>query len=47
MKAERQSMMEQVRSILTPEQREKLDSMKQDRMRRFEERRGQREGDGL
>ena len=47
MRAERQAVMDQIRSILTPEQREKLDSMKQERMRRFEERRGQRDGAGL
>ena len=46
MRAERQALMDQVRAILTPEQRQKLDTMKQDRMRRFEERREQREGSG-
>ena len=46
MKAERQAMMDQVRTILTPEQREKLDTMKQNRMRRFEEKRGQKDESG-
>jgi periplasmic protein CpxP/Spy len=46
MRAERQALMEQIRAILTPEQRDKLDAMKQERMRRFEERRGERDGDG-
>jgi periplasmic protein CpxP/Spy len=46
MKAERQALMDQIRAILTPEQRDKLDAMKQERMRRFEERRGERDGDG-
>lgn len=46
MQAERKALMDQIRSILTPEQRDKLDAMKQERMRRFEERRGERDGDG-
>jgi periplasmic protein CpxP/Spy len=37
--AERESTMQEIRSILTPEQREKLDTMKQERKERFGKRR--------
>lgn len=43
MRAERQATMEQIRAILTPEQKEKLDTMKRNRQERFEGRRGMRE----
>jgi Spy/CpxP family protein refolding chaperone len=46
MRAEHKATMDQIRSILTPDQQQKLDTMKENRMRRFEERRGMREGDG-
>jgi Spy/CpxP family protein refolding chaperone len=39
--------MDQIRSVLTPEQQQKMDTMKQKRMERFGERHGEREGDGL
>lgn len=42
MHAERKATMEQIRSILTPEQKEKLDTMLQKRQERFEGRRGTR-----
>jgi Spy/CpxP family protein refolding chaperone len=43
MRAERQATMEQIRAILTPEQKDKLDTMKRERQERFEGRRGMRE----
>jgi Spy/CpxP family protein refolding chaperone len=46
MRAEHKATMDQIRSILTPDQQQKLDTMKENRMHRFEERRGMREGDG-
>ena len=49
MHAERKATMEQIRSVLTPEQQQKLDTMKQERKERFGsrgERRGRREGFG-
>jgi Spy/CpxP family protein refolding chaperone len=48
-RAERKATMEQIRSVLTPEQQQKLDTMKQERKERFGsrgERRGRREGFG-
>jgi Spy/CpxP family protein refolding chaperone len=36
--------MEQIRAVLTPEQQEKFDTMKQRRKERFGERRERREG---
>lgn len=42
MRAEHKATMEQIRSILTPEQQEKFDAMKQHRKERFGERRGMR-----
>ena len=44
MRAEHRATMEQIRSILTPEQQEKFDTMKQHRRERFGERRERREG---
>jgi protein CpxP len=44
MRAEHRATMEQIRAILTPEQQEKFDTMKQRRKERFGERRGRREG---
>ena len=38
LRAERQSAMQEVRSILTPEQKEKLDTMQQERKERFSRR---------
>ena len=35
LRAERQSAMQEIRTILTPEQKEKLDTMKQERKERF------------
>jgi periplasmic protein CpxP/Spy len=46
MRAEHKATMDQIRSILTPDQQQKFDTMKQERMQRFGERRGIREGDG-
>jgi Spy/CpxP family protein refolding chaperone len=44
MRAEHRATVEQIRSILTPEQQEKFDTMKQHRKERFGERRERREG---
>jgi protein CpxP len=46
MRAEHKATMDQVRSILTPEQQQKLDTMKQERKQRFGDRHGMREEDG-
>jgi Spy/CpxP family protein refolding chaperone len=46
MRAEHKATMEQIRSILTPEQKDKLDTMLQKRQQRFEGRRGMRERSG-
>jgi Spy/CpxP family protein refolding chaperone len=46
MRAEHKATMDQIRSVLTPEQQQKMDTMKQKRMERFEERHGRREGYG-
>jgi periplasmic protein CpxP/Spy len=46
LRAEHKATMEQVRSVLTPEQQQKLDTMKQERGKRFGDRRGMRERDG-
>jgi Spy/CpxP family protein refolding chaperone len=46
MRAEHKATMEQIRSVLTPAQQQKLDTMKQEREKRFGERRGMREGYG-
>ena len=49
MRAEHKATMEQIRSLLTPDQQQKLDTMKQERKERFGsrgERRGRREGFG-
>jgi len=46
MRAEHKATMDQIRSVLTPEQQQKMDTMKQKRMERFEERHGRREGSG-
>jgi protein CpxP len=46
MRAEHKATMDQIRSVLTPEQQQKMDTMKQKRMERFEGRRDQRERDG-
>ena len=46
MRAEHQATMEQIRSLLTSEQKEKLDAMIQKRQERFEGRRGARGGFG-
>ncbi|HEY6064552.1 MAG TPA: Spy/CpxP family protein refolding chaperone [Thermoanaerobaculia bacterium] len=40
MRAEHKATMDQIRSVLTPEQQQKLDTMKQEREKRFGERRG-------
>jgi Spy/CpxP family protein refolding chaperone len=44
MRAEHRATMEQIRAILTPEQQEKFDTMKQRRKERFGERRERRQG---
>jgi protein CpxP len=46
LRAEHKATMDQIRSVLTPEQQKKMDTMKEKRMERFEERRGKREGYG-
>jgi Spy/CpxP family protein refolding chaperone len=46
MRAERKATMDEIRSVLTPEQQQKMDTMKQKRMERFDERRDKRERDG-
>lgn len=46
MRAERKATMEQVRSVLTSEQQQRLDNMVQERKQRMEERRGMRERSG-
>jgi Spy/CpxP family protein refolding chaperone len=44
MRAEHKATMDQIRSVLTPEQQQKMDTMKEKRMERFEERQGKRQG---
>ena len=49
MRAEHKATREQIRSVLTPDQQQRLDTMKQERKERFGsrgERRGHREGFG-
>jgi Spy/CpxP family protein refolding chaperone len=46
MRAEHKATMDQIRSVLTPEQQQKMDTMKEKRMERFGERRGKRQGYG-
>jgi Spy/CpxP family protein refolding chaperone len=43
MRAEHQATMEQIRAILTPDQKDKLDTMRQKRQERFQGRGGMRE----
>jgi Spy/CpxP family protein refolding chaperone len=47
LRAEHLATMEQIRSILTPEQKEKLDTLRHERKERFRGRRGMRERGGF